>query len=89
MTTPRKITLEEAKDIAYEIANRDDASDDLRALCQFVGLLDADPIEALEAERAAHQVTAHRLDAAFRRATKAITGRDYDSVVAEHRTGER
>jgi hypothetical protein len=61
MSTPRKITPDEAKDIAAELAADYYASDDLRALCQFVGLLDADPIEALEAERAAHQATAQRL----------------------------
>ena len=58
--TARKLTLDEAQDIAASLAADYYASDDLRALCQFVGLLDADPIEALEAERAAHQATAQR-----------------------------
>jgi hypothetical protein len=90
--TPRKLTLDEAQDIAASLASDYYASDDLRALCQFVGLLDADPIEALEAERAAHKVTAQRMLAELatsRRQTAALRSylqRDADLGVRESAT---
>lgn len=62
LETPRKLTLDEAKDTAAVIAMAGDCTphDDLMALAQFVDLLDADPVQALEDERREHANTAHR-----------------------------
>lgn len=65
LETPSKLTLEEAQDIAVEISHDSTASDDLRALAQFVGLLDVNPVQALEDERRDHSITASRLHTAL------------------------
>lgn len=65
LETPRPLTLDEAKDIAAVISVAGDCTphDDLMSLAQYVSMLDADPVQALEESRKAYLVIAHRLAA--------------------------